>query len=178
MATTHKMSFSKILVNDQLAALNKWCEDWRTKINPTKSTAMVLGGARQDEKGEPITITYAGEDIPITTHFKYLGVQIDQHLTFTRHVNHIISSVATKTASLMAYFKKGKIVNRNTRIDLYKLLIQPRITYGLPSWGGTSNNQLKKLLVIERKWIRICTCIPKSTPIAIQYQLAPFKTIF
>lgn len=82
-----------------------------------------------------------------------------------------------KTASLMAYFKKEKIVKLNTRIDLYKMLIQPIITYGLPSWSGTSNNQLKKLLTIERKWIRLCTCIPKSTPIAIQYQLAPFKTI-
>ena len=174
MASTHKMTFSALLLNEQLEKLYQWCQLWRTKINPTKSTALILVGGQNTQN---IQLTYGGENIPIVDHFKYLGVEIDRKLNFIHHINSIVQSCKEKTNSLMKYLQKNKIVSTKTRALFYELLIKPSITYGFPSWGSVTNNQLKKLLKIEKQWIRICLWLPKATPKAILYELAPFKTL-
>lgn len=78
----------------------------------------------------------------------------------------------------MGIFKKKKIVTTKTRALFYQLLILPSITYGFPAWGCITNNQLKRILRIERKWIRICLFLPSSTPVKTLYEMIPFKSIF
>lgn len=174
LCSTHKLAFSALLMNEQLDELYKWCQQWKTKINPTKSTAIILASGKR----EPVTITYGNEEIPISGHFKYLGVQIDKRLYFTKHVDHIISTATAKTATLMGVFQKKKIVTTKSRALFYQMLILPSITYGFPAWGCITNNQLKRILKIERKWIRICLFLPRSTPVKTLYELIPFKSIF
>lgn len=77
LCSTHKLAFSALLMNEQLDELFKWCQQWKTKINPTKSTAIILASG----KNEPIIINYGNEEIPISNHFKYLGVQIGRQTT-------------------------------------------------------------------------------------------------
>lgn len=174
LSSTHKMLFSSVLLNEQLEELHRWCQTWRTKINPTKSAAMIIVGGKNIND---VRLTYGGEAIPTVDHFKYLGIEIDRHINFVKHVDHIVQSCKEKTNSLIKYLHKNKIVSSETRALFYNLLIKPTITYGFPSWGCISNNQIKRLLNIERKWIRICLWLPKSTPTAVLYKLAPFKTI-
>ena len=174
LASSHKMTFSALLLNEQLEKLHKWCQNWRTKINPTKSAAIFLSGGK---KYQNIQITYGGEAIPIVDHFKYLGIEIDRNINFVKHTDKIIQSCKEKTHSLTKYLHKNRIVSTKTRALFYELLIKPTITYGFPSWGCISNNQIKRLLKIEKKWIRICLWLPKATPTRVLYQLAPFKTL-
>jgi hypothetical protein len=166
---------SKTKAQQQLNELQKWEERWRTKINPTKSAAIVHF---RTKKTDPvIELHYQDQALPITTSYKYLGIIIDKNMNFSKHVNLIRIKTKAKTGSLMKYLTGKKIINPETRRCFYNLLIKPQVTYGLPAWRQLSHTNWEKLEVIQRKWARIITSLPRPTPKALLLELSKMKTI-
>lgn len=155
-------------MNKQLRKLFKWCNKWRIKINATKSASMLIRCQKI-----PGDIIYGTEKIPTSTSIKYLGIIIDRRLNFTQHITKLIEKTKSKTASLSKYIAQKKLLSSETRRLLYKTLILPSLTYGLPAWDGASKAQWKRLQVPERKWKRIITKMPKLTPRHILYDICP-----
>ena len=78
-------------------------------------------------------------------HTKVLGVQIDEHLNWGKH----IESTASKISSGIGAIKKSKeFVDRNTLVLIYNALIQPHLDYCCEVWdviGKTLSDRLQKL---------------------------------
>lgn len=158
---------NQVEMNKQLEDLYKWCQEWRVKINATKSAAILLRHNKNDD------IIYGGEIIPTSYSFKYLGITIDKRLTFVKHITQLIDKCKAKTGSLMRYFKFKNILSQETRRALYRSLVLPSITYGLPAWDAASDPQWARLQVTERKWKRIITGLPRQTPRYLLYRFCP-----
>lgn len=168
LVVARKTHLANEWLNAQLSALQTWCRDWKTKINPGKSTAIAL---KRTTKLATINIRYGGEQIPLAPSLKYLGVQIDKNLRFKTHVTRLVSSTKQKTARLMRYFHWRHIVSPKSREILYNTLIRPVIMYGLPAWDNVSDYQFGRLEKQERKWLRIITGLPRNTPKTTLYDL-------
>ncbi|KAE8738107.1 hypothetical protein FOCC_FOCC016423 [Frankliniella occidentalis] len=161
-------------MNEQLALLYEWCNNWKTKINASKSTAITLLGCKRPREEQ---IWYGPSEIPHEVSLKYLGITLDRGLRFTQHITNILNTGRIKTASLRQYLKKKHITTVKTRILLYNALIKPTMTYGLPAWNNIARTNWEKLEHVEKGWAKYVQYLPILTPSEIVRNNMPFKTI-
>lgn len=96
---------------------------------------------------------------------KYLGVILDQNLTFTEHVKNIAIK-ANKILNMLfpVYNRKSKL-NYKNKLIIFKSIIRPTLTYACPAWNITSKSNLNTLQVVHNKCLRIVGQYPKYTHI-------------
>ena len=90
-------------------------------------------------------------DLTNKAYVKYLGVLIDNHLSWRNHIDYI-SSKFSKTISLFA--KLRHTVPQHTLITLYWSLIHPYLNYGIVAWGQASKTLFNKLLLLQKHVLR------------------------
>ena len=99
-----------------------------------------------------ITDIKIGENIIEETDFiKFLGIHIDNHLTFRYHINEI-SIKLSKSVGLL--YKLNKFLPTNILKIIYSSLIHPYLIYGVEAWHGTFKNLTNKIFVLQKKAIR------------------------
>ena len=76
-----------------------WLQANRLQLNISKSVLMLIG-SRQKLQSHKVSISIGGKDLMQVASTKYLGVVIDQHLTWQNHINHILKSVWSKVYGL------------------------------------------------------------------------------
>ena len=87
----------------------------------------------------------------LTKPFKFVGVNIDENLSWNAHINKVKSKISL--ASLHIY-KLKNIFPTKTLVNLYNGLFRPHIEFGLLAWGGVQPSKLKELINCQKK---MCT---------------------
>lgn len=82
---------------------------------------------------------------------KFLGIHIDEHLTWKSHINHIRMKI-NKTLFVINQLKH--FLPKSTLLNLYNALIQPHISYGIQIWGNAKSLHLNKLEKLQKRAIR------------------------
>ena len=97
----------------------------------------------------------ADEYIPHKLTVKYLGVNIDQHLTYTEHLTIQISKARKAFFKLRRLFY-NKNLDSTIKINCYCTLIRLLLTYGCTIWFNQRPPIIETLRVFERKCLRSC----------------------
>ena len=84
----------------------------------------------------------------------FVGVNIDEHLTWKQHITRVNALIRTKAGTL---FRLRNFVPQNILVLLYKAFIQPYITYGLEVWGNTYSSYLNPILITQKMCLRAIT---------------------
>lgn len=84
--------------------------------------------------------------------FKYLGVNIDSKLNWGVHTSLLKKYLLTATYVL---YHLRQFCSRKLLETVYFGLVQSKLQYGLICWGGTYNNKLQPLLVVQKLILRI-----------------------
>ena len=66
-------------------AITSWLHDNKLTLNATKSTFMVIGGRNKLSQFNDMALIANNDPLENVTKFKYLGVIINQHLTWHDH---------------------------------------------------------------------------------------------
>ncbi len=64
---------------------------------------------------------------------KFLGIYLDQRLSWETHVNTLCSKIAS---NIFALNKLSKFCSMEVRLTAYYGLIQPHLCYGVSLWGA------------------------------------------
>lgn len=115
------------VINDELNVVCEWlCRNY-LGINVQKTKCMVLGkrGFR-DEAETRHTVVLMGSSLEWVKNYKYLGVIIDNSLSFKSHVEYINNKIAKKVNLL---YKLRKTLSKTAKELLFKLLLVPHIRY-------------------------------------------------
>ena len=86
---------------------------------------------------------------------KYLGVHLDTRLTYNKHINETIRKVYSLSRSLYPLMAGNSKLNRNNKKLIYTAVVRPALTYAAPAWCSASATTIKKLSVLERKFLRL-----------------------
>ena len=89
--------------------------------------------------------------------YKYLGLLIDDGLTWKEHVKHVCQKLS-KACGIIS--KIRHCVNINTLKTIYYALGYSYIRYGNIVWGNATKNTLKPLMAMQNRLIRIMTFAP------------------
>ena len=85
---------------------------------------------------------------------KFLGVRIDDKMTWKNHINYI-SNKTSKLSGIIA--KLRHYVNKITLKNVYFTMIYPYFTYCNIVWGSNYASTLKCLHKVQKKIIRLMT---------------------
>ena len=96
------------------------------------------------------------DDIPICMvhSTKFLGVVIDDKISWISHISSVTKTISRNTSVLS---KLRTFLPPSTLFSLYNTLILPYLNYCNIVWARSSNNQLHSLTIIQKRAIRICT---------------------
>ena len=115
----------------------RWFTQNQLKINVTKSCVCVIGTRqrRAIKSDLSVIINIYNEPVPIVDSFNYIGVTIDNSLSWKQHVN-ILSSSLGRRVGILARLRH--ILPQHCLATIYNTTIQPLIDYGLSVWGHSS----------------------------------------
>lgn len=92
---------------------------------------------------------------------KYLGVVVDQHLKWDKHV----SSLCGKIRMLFhKYYLLREILNRKLLLLLYAALVESILRYCIVVWGGAYKNSVHSLEVTQNTVLKILFNKPRLFP--------------
>ena len=129
-----------------LDALQKWSEKWLLAFHPEKCKVLRLGNRDKDS----IAYCYKMGDAELmeTTCEKDLGVQIDNKLSFSDHINEKVN----KANSLMGVVRRAfRHLDIKTFNSLYKGIVRPHLEYAVPIWNPHLKKDIKKIERVQRR---------------------------
>ena len=85
---------------------------------------------------------------------KFLGILIDDNLSWKSHTNHI-TKIVSKYNSIIR--KVRPFLNKDSLHTLYNTLALPYLSYCTIVWGERNNSNLDSLFITQKKIIRTCT---------------------
>ena len=87
-------------LNADLAAFTTWLHDNKLTLNVTKSKFMIIGGRNKLSQFNDIALVANNDQLENVTKFKYLGVIINQRLTWHDHIEQLHSKIAKRLGVL------------------------------------------------------------------------------
>ena len=135
------------IINSELKNLHQWLLANRLSLNVAKTEFMIIGSRQRllVHDNEHIRIEIDVKTIKRVNETKSLGLQIDEHLTWARHVENISKKIASAIGALK---RIRQFIDTNTALKIYGALIQPHFDYCSSVWDGlniTLNDKLQKL---------------------------------
>lgn len=104
------------------------------------------------ELKKKLNINIQGITLEIVESYKYLGVLLDEKLTFAEHINYIINIIARKNYLLC---KIRPCLNQKIALLLFKTCILPYVDIGDIFYNSGYKTLLNKLQTLQNKSLKI-----------------------
>jgi len=95
--------------------------------------------------------------------YKFLGVHLDEYLSFNAHCTTICNKLSTANFIIN---RAKNFLNTKSLKTLYFSLVHPHILYCLPIYSCTTQNNINKIFSLQKKAIRTITKSKYNTPTA------------
>jgi len=136
-------------------AVEYWYTENKLKVNARKTEVMIFGTPQKIAKinVENFCIKFGAIKLKVVKEFKYLGIHLDQGLTWNKHCSNILSNAGLK---LHLMRRLNKILPKKIMIQVYKTYMMPILEYAATVWGYTSTeniNLLQKIIHLSARII-------------------------
>ena len=91
---------------------------------------------------------------------KFLEVILTNQLNWKNHLDHICTKIAKNIGIIL---KARHVFEKHTWLSLYYSLIYPYLTYFIQVWGATYQSHLSKMMILQKKIVRIIHGVPPRT---------------
>ena len=170
-------------INVELQKLYVWLTVNRLTLNTKKSNFIVFHPYQKQLAYQPKICMFDNEqnkyvDLESKVYMKYLGVLIDKNLSWKYHIDAIATKIS-KNVGLIA--KLRHYVPRRILLNFYKSLIHPYLTYGLPAWGQAGKTYLNKILIIQKRALRLLFLADvrdHAIPLFLEANVLPITFLF
>ncbi|CAL8084704.1 unnamed protein product [Orchesella dallaii] len=126
--------------------LSNWCKENKMKIHVGKTKAMLFR-TRYQKCCRELHININGQIIENVNQFKYLGLVINQSLSFEEHYEKTCRNMTNRLHLLKRY---KKYFSEKWRLIFATSLILSLLEYCLPVWGklnATKSERLNKIII-------------------------------
>lgn len=109
---------------------------------------------------DSVCVSVDGQPIEKVTHFSYLGIVLDTHLTYKRHCAFVASKMSSAIGAL---YKVKSFVPRDALRSIYFSLIHSHLLYMVNIWGTASAVHLKPIQILQNRALKIVLGLPTLT---------------
>ena len=134
-------------MNRELCKVTTWLKVNKLSLNITKTHSMLFSNSPKCS-GRKNLIGIDGIIIETVNCTNFLGVIVDNKLTWTQHINELCNKVAKGIGIIrnVCY-----ILNRKTLVNLYYTFIFPYLSHCNIVWGRAANVHLSRIFLLQKK---------------------------
>jgi hypothetical protein len=152
----HCKTYSNLsdVVNNEMEKFLDWFRANKLSLNIGKTKFMHFKPTNRPSNESPLAIKIGNEVIEEVSCIKFLGVFLSCNLSWTEHIKSKSSQIAHVISVLCRL--KHVLPERNL-LQIYNGLIAPHLSYGIESWGSAPGSVLKRMIILQKKAMRIIT---------------------
>ena len=147
--TGHDIDELTTSTNTELRKLNDWTNANKLTIHAGKTKLLIV--SNRISTSNNLSIRIIDNEINPTSSCKYLGVFLDNRLTFKDHIKYINGKISRHTGIL---YKIRDKLPMKARLDYYYAYIYPYLSYNIIIWGSTYETHLHPLIIQQKRTIR------------------------
>jgi hypothetical protein len=156
MASKENPQTASQSLQTHLNQLETWLSNWFVKVNETKLTQVTFTNRRTDYPA----VTINGTKLPVTNEVKYLGLILDQKLTWRPHITAKKTQINLKIRQMNWLIGKKSQLTTENKLLLYKAIIKPIWSYGIQLWGCAKLSNTKIIQRMQSKILRMVFNVP------------------
>ena len=133
-------------LQQSLDNVSNWANKWKMQLAADKTQCITF--RHQNKKKFPkIQLKLQGSNLEECEFVKYLGLFLDSHMTYSKHINYVYGKAARKLGYL-TYLCSYKGVRPSLSVYnlLYKTIIRPSLEYASAFWNGAAESHTKRNL--------------------------------
>ena len=146
-------------MNHDLSNLVQWLRANKISLN-AKKTVLILFKTpktkfcKQNKKNLPKYLNFriSGQKLSPAKEIKYLGVTLDENLSFKSHVSELSIKLSRANGMLA---KVRHYVNFETLINIYHAIFGSHLRYACQIWGQANTTSLTKISSLQNKAMRL-----------------------
>jgi hypothetical protein len=157
--------------------LTTWCRSNALIVNPSK-TKLVIFRPKNKKLDQDLAIVMDGYDLEVVDEAKFLGVWLDKHLTWSKHVLELCKKLRRVCG----------LINRNRYVFpfkvkrlLYFALFYSNLHYCITTYGTTCTTNLSSLHRLQKRFVRaLYNLDPRSAtkPYFIKAGIIPVDKVY
>ena len=95
--------------------------------------------------------------------FKFLGVLLDDRLTFEHHINKLYGKLCSASYAVAS---SAKVLPMQTAINVYRSLYESNLMYCASTWGASKSKYQKRILGHQTKVLKSLFGLPRASHIS------------
>jgi len=163
-------------INEELVLVHNWLNDNQLTLNIKKTNYIIFKTTRK-KKNLNISLIMNNQHIRNVKETKFLGIIIDEHLTWKSHIDCIAKKLL-RTSGILC--KVRHYLDKHHLLTLYYTLAYPYLYYCNIIWANNYKTRLMKLFVLQKKIIRLITFssyVAPSSPLFLTLKLLNIQQI-
>ena len=145
------------MINEELKDIVIWLRANKLSLNINKTYYMLFSNKKIAQPN--ITIEIVKQPITCLTKTKFLGVIIDNKLSWKEHISYVCGKVA-KGVRIISKVRKYV---KSTLLELYYSFIYPYLTYCNHVWGLSCKSYMDALVKLQKRAVRIISGVHPRT---------------
>ena len=139
--------------NKHVHDLNEWFLANKLSLNVSKTCYTLFDPhVKRGTLNSTLKLFIDGAEIQQVNCCKYLGVFIDDHLSWSDHISYVYKKIVKFTG--IFYKIRNKMPNDCLK-NVYYALVYPHLLYGIELYANTNKCNLDKLIILNNKILRI-----------------------
>ena len=139
-------------VNKELKLLTLWLNLNRLALNVSKTNFVIFRSPKKP-LNHNVTLIMNKKAIEQKDHVKYLGILMDQHLSWKQQINNVSKKISRGIGILAKL--RGIGMDKMLLSNIYYCLVFSYLSYGVEAWGSACRSDLSKIRVLQNKAVRI-----------------------
>ena len=168
---THLLNFASTLyslcsrVNADLRVLVEWLNANKISLNASKTEFLIFRSLRKDLDHLP-RLKLSGKILTPSKYVKYLGVYLDEHLSWKTHVSAIATKLrrANGAISKLRHYVPFKIL-----LNVFHAIFMSHARYACQLWGLRDNSVTHRILILQNTALRLMTFSPPRSSATTLY---------
>ena len=155
-ASSDSLSTLSEMVNNDLQLIFEWLCVNKLSLNIAKTKYMAISNRHLSN----LSIKIQDHNLERVTEIKFLGIILDDKLTFKKHVQTTSNKIASCVGTL---YRLSPFMQQRTLKSIYFALIQSQLTYGILAWGKIAPSNLRRIRSLQKRAVKIISPIVGQT---------------
>ena len=162
-------------VNHDLRLLNEWLRSNKICLNADKTEIILFRSSSRKAIKKSLNFRINGQKILPKSCVTYLGVKINQFLSWKEHFMSVVTKLSRANGMLA---KLRHYVTRETLINVYYAIFNSHLSYCLLAWGKLPNYISDKIRSLQNSALRLIhfkNRFDRTAPLYYDAKILPFK---